>query len=101
MFNIRNNVTVNYSWEPVLLYGGRKEKNRRPFVKDSCVGPRAMKQGLRGSKPGYFNDWVLDLLNYQPGDQLDDLFPGTRGMSAAVERKESELDLKGPEWVQL
>jgi hypothetical protein len=60
-----------------------------------------MKQGLRGSKPGYFNDWVLDLLNYQPGDQLDDLFPGTRGMSAAVERKESELDLKGPQWVQL
>ena len=101
MFNIRNNVTVNYSWEPVLLYGGRKEQNRRPFVKDTCVGPRAMKQGLRGSKPGYFNDWVLDLLNYQPGDQLDDLFPGTGGMSAAILRKDSELDLKGPEWIQL
>ena len=92
MFNIRNNVTVNYSWEPVLIYGGRKEKNRRPFVKDSLVGPRAMKQGLRGSKPDYFNNWVLDLLNYKPGDELVDLFPGTAGMSTALYLKDCELD---------
>jgi hypothetical protein len=101
MFNIRNNVTVNYSWEPVLLYGGRPEKDRRPFVKDTCVGPRARTQGLRGSKPPYFNDWILDLLNYKPGDQLDDLFPGTNGMAQAVFRKNSELSLVKEIWVQM
>jgi hypothetical protein len=51
----------------------------------SC--PRAQRKGLRGSKPDKFNDWILDLLNYKPGDEMVDLFPGTNGMAAAVERR--------------
>lgn len=34
--------------------------------------------------PAAFNQWVLDLLNYQDGDTLDDLFPGTGGMAATL-----------------
>ena len=47
-----------------------------------------MKKGLQGAKPDKFNDWILDLLNYQSGDTLDDLFPGTNGMAEAILRRE-------------
>ena len=53
--------TVQYSWEAVLLFGGRIDGNRRPMVRDSISGIIAMRKGLKGSKPDYFNDWILDL----------------------------------------
>ncbi len=31
-----------------------------------------------------FNNWILDLLNYQNGDVVDDLFPGTNGLAEAI-----------------
>jgi hypothetical protein len=43
-----------------------------------------MRKGLVGAKPLAFNLWILDLLNYQPGDELHDLFPGTNGMAEAM-----------------
>jgi hypothetical protein len=43
-----------------------------------------MRKGLVGAKPLAFNLWILDLLNYQEGDILDDLFPGTNGMADAI-----------------
>jgi hypothetical protein len=43
--------------------------------------------GQRGAKPDAFNDWILDLLCYEPGDEFDDLFPGSGGMAKAVERR--------------
>lgn len=42
--------------------------------------------GLKGAKPATFNRWVLDLLGYADGDVLDDLFPGTGSMAAALAR---------------
>lgn len=77
--------TVQYAWEPLLLHGGRKDNKRKPMVRDWLSAARAMRKGLVGAKPEAFNNWVLDLLNYQPGDTLDDLFPGTGGMGVAVE----------------
>lgn len=38
--------------------------------------------GFVGSKPAEWTRWVLDMLGYQTGDEVDDLFPG----SGAVER---------------
>ena len=87
MHQIWWNVTVQYSWEPVILYGGRKEKNRKPMVRDHFIGARSNRKGLEGSKTDAFNDWILDLLNYQPGDQMVDLFPGSGGMARAVDRR--------------
>jgi len=76
--------TVQYAWEPLLLHGGRKENKRKPMVRDWISCARAMRKGLVGAKPLTFNNWVLDLLNYQEGDILDDLFPGSNGMADAV-----------------
>jgi len=47
-----------------------------------------MRKGLPGAKPDAFNDWLLDLLGYETGDELHDLFPGTNGLAAAVERRQ-------------
>lgn len=81
---IRPNCSVQYAWEPVVLYGGRQIKGRKPMVRDWMACARSMKKGLRGAKPDAFNKWVLDLLGYQTGDELVDLFPGTGGMAATL-----------------
>lgn len=76
--------TVQHSWEAVLWMGGRKDNKRAPMVRDWLVANATRMRGLPGAKPETFNRWVLDLLNYQDGDELDDLFPGTGGMDAAL-----------------
>lgn len=90
MHQIHHQVPVQYACEVVLLSGGRDAPNK-PMVRDWISGPRSQEKGLVGAKPDYFNDWVLALLNYQPGDELDDLFPGTGGMGRAVERANHRL----------
>jgi hypothetical protein len=78
--------TVQFAWEPVLLYGGRKENKRKPMVRDWYSGVPTRLKGLPGAKSDAYNDWILQLLNFQAGDELDDLFPGTAGMQRAKER---------------
>jgi hypothetical protein len=82
-FQIRPLATVQYAWEPVIFVGGRKVPNRKPMVRDWLSCARHMRKGLPGAKPDAFNRWVLDLLGYDAGlDEIDDLFPGTGGMTA-------------------
>ena len=73
--------TVQYAWEPVIWCGGRKDNKRAPMVRDWLAANATRQRGLPGAKPDEFNRWVLDLLNFQEGDTLDDLFPGTHGMA--------------------
>jgi hypothetical protein len=86
-------VTVQYAWEPVLLHGGRKVRKRNPMVRDWISCARSMRKGLTGAKPLAFNNWVLDLLNYEPGDVMDDLFPGTNGMQDAINLRHAESEI--------
>lgn len=44
---------------------------------DALLAPITLRKGFTGAKPESFCLWVLDLLNAQPGDIVDDLFPGT------------------------
>ena len=79
--------TVQYAWEPVIFYGGRKNPKRKPMIRDwhSCAVTR--KKGTVGAKPDSFNQWVLDLLAFDPTqDTLDDLFPGSNGMLSTLNR---------------
>jgi hypothetical protein len=88
---IRVNCSVQYAWEPVLLHGGRAVLRRNPMVRDWLACVTARKKGLVGAKPDAYNDWILKLLGYDPHeDTLDDLFPGTGGMAAAIERLEAQ-----------
>lgn len=76
--------TTQYAWEPVLFRGGRKDPKRTPMIRDWLSANATRMTGLPGAKPFEFNQWILDLLCFREGDQLDDLFPGTGGMGTAL-----------------
>ena len=73
--------TTQHAWEPVIWMGGRKDNKRTPMVRDWLRANATRQRGLPGAKPDEFNRWVLDLMNYEPGDTIDDLFPGTNGLA--------------------
>lgn len=81
---IRPKVSVQYAWEPVLINGGRKVANRKPMVRDWLACARSMRKGVPGAKPAAFHDWMLDLLGWQPGDEMVDLFPGSNGLAEVI-----------------
>lgn len=83
--SFKKNVTLAYSWEPVILRGGRKRSAKEPTVKDHLIESITLKKGLAGAKPIRFCYWIFDCLGAKPGDQLDDLFPGTGIVSSSWE----------------
>jgi hypothetical protein len=84
----KRGVRPAYAWEPVIFSGGRNpmnghraaipERNGKQLTpKDYIECPITLKKGLVGAKPEKVCRWILDLLNFQPGDELVDMFPGT------------------------
>lgn len=80
-----------YAWEPVLFTGGRKTGFAPPERGGGQITPKdylsirvTNQRGLAGAKPPEFCRWVADLLGYQDGDEMTDLFPGTGAMSRAL-----------------
>lgn len=71
------NVGVTYAWEPVLVRGGRKRTREQWSMFDWVACAAAMTPGFTGAKPDKFCWWLFSVLNAQPGDELEDLFPGT------------------------
>lgn len=89
---IRVNVTIQYAWEPIIWRGGRKTLPLKPMVRDWHSGRIAMRKGFYGCKPDDFNEYILNLLQFDPNqDELHDLFPGTGGMGEAAKRKVNEI----------
>jgi len=78
---------VQYAWEPVLFVPVRARGHRGvASTRDYVVANIMMKTGTHGAKPPLFCDWILNLIGYQPGDTVDDLYPGTGGLGEAVKR---------------
>jgi len=80
----KKGVRPAYAWEPVIFRGGRNKKHAPPEKGGKATTPRdwvsaniTLKKGLTGAKPPAVCEWILDLLNVLPGDELVDLFPGT------------------------
>ena len=75
------------SWEPVLYVPGRPRDPDGPTVPDSLVHGVApmttLPSRVIGTKPGAFVRWLFDLLGACPGDDLDDLFPGSGAVGRA------------------
>ena len=83
--------STQFAWEPVIWRTVKKDP-KRPMVRDWITGAATKQKGLPGAKPHYFNQWILDLLVFNPEeDTLDDLFPGTNGMAAALTELKLEL----------
>ena len=80
------NVGVAYAWEPVIVRGGRKRTREQPTVRDWHSEVITLKRGLVGAKPDSFCRWLLDVLNYQDGDEIIDLYPGTGTMTDAAKQ---------------
>jgi hypothetical protein len=80
----KKNVTRAYTWEPVIFHRGRPRTREQDTWRDHLSEPIALRKGLTGAKPWKFCEWVLNGLNYKPGDTLDDLFPGTGIMGKVV-----------------
>ena len=83
--------TVQFAWEPVLFQPARKDNKRKPMVRDWLSCAVAKQTGQRGAKPDAFNDWILDLLVYETGDEFVDLFPGSHSMQRALDRFSQRL----------
>ncbi len=93
--SFKPNVTLAYTWEPVLVLGGRKRTRQEPTCRDHLAESITLKKGLTGAKPLRFNQWILGLLNYWFWeDELHDMFPGTGGMADALAL--GVQDLGGP-----
>jgi hypothetical protein len=79
---------VQWMWEPIIWRGGRPGE-RKPLVRDWLMYSNQHRGGYRpdgtliGAKPRAFCRWIFDLLGAEPGDTLDDLFPGTGAVGAA------------------
>jgi hypothetical protein len=79
------------AWEPVIFHGGRPadpaEHGQRVRRTDSLVhgvAPMTTLPGrVIGAKPATFCRWLFELLGAAPGDQLDDLFPGSGAVTRA------------------
>ena len=85
-------VNPAYAWEPVIWRGGRQKRKRtEPTVRDWVAASITMKRGMPGAKPDAFCFWLFDLLGLQPGDTLDDLFPGSRSVSRNWQRWQGQL----------
>lgn len=90
------NVNPAYAWEPVIIWGGRKRGRDIPTVRDWCSANITLKKGLTGAKPVAFCNWILECLNVQPGDTVDDLFPGTGVMQKSFEQFISPKNVQHP-----
>jgi hypothetical protein len=87
----KKGVRPAYAWEPLLFRGGRNTGPDTPVEGGVATTPRdwvsaniTLRRGLTGAKPETFCRWVLDILGYRDGDQIDDLFPGSGVMGRVL-----------------
>jgi hypothetical protein len=94
----KKGVRPAYAWEPVIFRGGRNAKHVPPEKGGAQTTPRdwfscniTLKKGLTGAKPEAVCQWLLDLLNYQEGDELVDLYTGTGVMDRVLTQRQLQL----------
>jgi hypothetical protein len=108
MTPMKPGVSVDFGWEPVLLWGGRRRARRAPMVRDwLLLSPEqwtfkaggAPKGAVIGMKPRAFCHWLFDCLGARGGDTMDDIFPGSGAVGRAWEEYSAQPDLfAGAEW---
>lgn len=88
--SFKKNVTRAWTWEPIILWGGRKipiTKNTvRDWIEAPCVAePITLRRGFTGAKPAAVCHWIFSWLNMQAGDEFVDMFPGSGAVSVAFD----------------
>lgn len=87
--SFKKGVNPAYAWEPVIFHGGRRGKDRdggyrAPTRRDWVSANITMKKGLSGVKPEAFCVWLFELLGFEDGDELVDLYPGSGAVTDAL-----------------
>lgn len=96
LVSFKPGVNPGYCWEPVIWRGGRKRGRQMDTARDWLAENITFRRGMTGAKPRAFGLWLLDLLNAQPGDTVDDLFPGSGAIGLAIaERLKQPIDHGG------
>lgn len=72
-----------YAWEPVIFRGGRQRTRTQPTVRDWVAANITLQRGTHGAKPLAFCMWLFEFLNAQPGDEFEDVFPGSGAVGRA------------------
>jgi len=75
-----------YAWEPVIFRTtsrAERAERRGVFCRDFLLESPPLKQRVPGEKPPRFSWWVFSLLGASPGDEMDDLFPGSGAVTEA------------------
>ena len=92
--NYKPNVNPAYAWEPVIWAGGRGKRGRREAtVADWVAASITLRRGVIGAKPDGFFYWILELLGWLPGDEMDDIFPGTGRFAAIIDHRRRQLTI--------
>lgn len=75
----------HWSWEPVIVAGGRQKWRDAPTVRDVLNAPGfSSEAAIPGQKPPAFCHWIRNLLGAIEGDTIDDLYPGSGIVSRAL-----------------
>ncbi len=77
-------VGVAYAWEPIIVWGGRRRTRQQHTVRDWVAENITLRRGFTGAKPAAVIYWLLEVLNVQPGDEVEDLFPGSGAVTEAL-----------------
>jgi hypothetical protein len=96
----KKGVRPAYAWEPVIVHGGRnphvgyphapperdgKQNTPKDFYEENGIfAPITLQKGLTGAKSEAVCLAILGWLNFQDGDELVDVFPGTESMTRAA-----------------
>jgi len=77
---------VGNHWEPVIIKVPLDRKGRTPELADTrdVLIANPNRKGFIGSKPIEWTHWVLDLMGFQLGDEVTDLFSGSGSVGQAI-----------------
>jgi hypothetical protein len=76
-------VNPAYAWEPVLFVPARSRSREESTVRDWVSANITLERGLSGVKPWRFCTWLFEILGAHPGDEFDDIFPGSGAVGRA------------------
>jgi len=77
---------IGNHWEPVIVKVAKDRKGRQNDLKNTkdVLTANPNRKGFVGSKPIQWTHWVLDLMGYQEGDEVIDLFNGSGAVKEAI-----------------
>jgi hypothetical protein len=92
---VKNTITVG--WEPVIVVSARRpDRGLRDWIHceaDAHQWRPKPESYVIGQKPERFCVWLFEWLGARPGDELEDLFPGSGQVGRVWERWSSQLTL--------